>query len=149
MRGLCLLVATLIGAQPAQAQKPAPLDTADFVVGKLRYHMDSAAVRAALGPPDSVRPRQGDVEWAYGAATVRIGWQGAVVTISLTRPGTPTARGLQVGDSTSVLLALYGEPFDPASPVWDYSDPQDELHVMRVSVFRGRIRRIWFGWLEP
>jgi len=131
---------------------PAPLGDADFVVGRLKEGLDTAAVRRALGAPDSVSVEDNPYDpggklfdWRYHDLTVGVADEG-VYGMTLTGPGVATARGLRVGDPADRVRALYGPPAASGDD-WEYADPRDQggMHVVRVVIAGGRVAHIFVG----
>jgi hypothetical protein len=132
------------------------LRDSDFVVAGLADDADSSDVLALLGEPDSVisvpDPDEPDIEllaWVYRNLAVSLGDDGVRYGVTLTGPGSATARGLHTGDSQARVLKLYGRPQHRADDSWDYLAPDDAdgLHVMRVRLDGGHVSWIFLGWL--
>jgi hypothetical protein len=139
---------------PAAAAAPAPgspLGDADFVVGPLSDQQDSAAVKAALGRPDSVRmddnalePGDSLVTYLYPAVRVLLSG-GQVLGITLIRPNVATARGLRVGDPEARVHELYGEGSRYERTLEFNEGDVSTLHLIRVELEKGRVTQIYVG----
>jgi len=150
---------TLSPARPAAGVAvPRPgeaLVAADFYVDGVRDGFDSAAVRRAAGAPDSVG-HQRFLEsseflptWNYRGRTILFSDEALVISQTLTAPGLRTARGVQVGDSVSAVLAAYGLPQDSGSCYYLDASDASGLHVLEFGLVRGRVASILVGyWLD-
>jgi hypothetical protein len=131
------------------------LTAADFIVLGISAGMDSTAVRAVLGSPDSVTlhddfrdPGAKFIAWHFSKGlTVLLGSYNQVGGVTITGQGIPTARGLVLGDTDARLTELYGPPSGKYLVEWEYQDPSEELHVMRVIVVAGRVTQIYVGYI--
>jgi hypothetical protein len=139
---------------PPAAAAPAPgspLADADFVVGPLNDQQDSAAVKAALGRPDSVRRddnalEPGDSLVTYLYPTVRVLLSGGqVLGITLISPNVATARGLRVGDPESRVHELYGQGGRYEQTLEFNEGDVSTLHLIRVELEKGRVTQIYVG----
>ena len=135
-------------------QTPQPLTQADFTLGDLTENVDSAAVRARFGRPDSIfvehHPFDVDaklVTWVYPRLTLSFFSTDHVVGISTRNPHVSTRRGLRVGDSIARLRQLYGEPTASYQDDLDYADSGEHLNVIRVTVRQGHVAEIYVGWI--
>ena len=154
MRSVTILLTvalTVSTTMPAQSQGD-PLSKADFVLGELQEGLDSTIVRARLGKPDSVVVDSNPfdvgaklVQWRYRHVTVDFFSTNMVVGLSTRDPVYPTHRGLRVGDPVERLKELYGEPSGSYEDSLDYDDPNERLHVVRITVRNGRVAEIYLG----
>jgi hypothetical protein len=149
---LLLSVSLLVPAR-GLTQVP-PLSKADFALGGVAEGMDSATVRRRLGKPDSIFAEDNSfdspsklITWDYGRVTVDFFSTDHVVGLTTTDSGAATPRGLRVGQSVARLKHLYGEPSGSYEDVWDYEDPAQRLHVMRVTIRQGRVTMIYLGYI--
>ncbi len=145
----CLLLVPVRGLSQAP-----PLSRADFALGGVAEGMDSATVRRRLGKPDSVFAEDNPLDspsklitWNYHGLTVDYFSTDHVVGLTTRDSGAVTPRGLRVGQSVARLKQLYGEPSGSYEDVWDYEDPAQRLHVMRVTVLLGRVTMIYLGYI--
>jgi hypothetical protein len=123
----------------------------DFVIAGVSEGMDAAAVRKILGKPQSITSGKNPfdygqklIAWRYDGLIVAF-VDGAVNAATLISPSRATKRGLRVGDSAEKLLRLYGEPAGKYQADWEYLDPAEETHVLRVMVKSGRVTKIGVG----
>jgi hypothetical protein len=118
---------------------------------------DSAVVRQRYGKPwrrDMWFQHDGDSaeRWYYRTRAVYLDVGGGVIAIEYTTPGPRTKRGLQVGDSATRVVALYGRPRylnddDPTPNVlgdglWRYPG---QTGVLSIMVRHGRVTGILMG----
>lgn len=130
----------------------APLDSLDYLVDGVGVGMDSAAVRAALGAPDSVtsmeNPYGGGTlpSWHYRGLEVMFA-DDMVHGVSINDPGRATRRGARVGDTPERIRELYGERTRGDDESWDFVDPADPsgLTMVTVSFAEGRVSAIYAG----
>jgi hypothetical protein len=117
--------------------------------------MDSAAVRGVLGSPDSVarvenpfNPGGEIATWRYPDLEVSFAGSEQALGVALTGSRLATARGARVGDTAERVRALYGEP-GVYEDTWDYTDARDasDRHVVRFTFRRGRVSKVFLGWL--
>src|SRR5258705_3088499 len=147
---LFLSVLLLVPAR-ARTQAP-PLSRADFALGGVAEGMDSATVRRRLGKPDSIFAEDNSLDspsklitWDYRRLTVDFFSTDHVVGLTTRDSGAVTPRGLRVGQSVARLKQLYGEPSGSYEDVWDYEDPAQRLHVMRITVLQGHVTMSYLG----
>jgi hypothetical protein len=142
-------------SQPGQGPG-SPLTQADFVVAGINDLVDTQTVRRVLGAPDSVstEPDFRDsttqwLTWHYKSGySVFLAYIGRAEGVTISRPGLATARGLQLGESEAKVTELYGHPTTTSGSEWDYTDPGNDLHVVRITFDnRMRVSQIYVGHL--
>lgn len=84
--------------------------------------------------------------WRYKDLEVVIGGISRV-GMSLTSSRIRTHRGLRIGDSAKRVVALHGPPSETMDTAWVYEDPRERLHVISVTIRRGRVTHIFVGSL--
>jgi len=149
-----LLLAPLLWIPAPALGQAHPLTKSDFALADVAEGTDSATVRRRLGRPDSVLAAKNSLDypselitWTYGRLTVDFFSSEHVVGLTTTDSTVATPRGLRVGDSVARLKQLYGEPAGSYEDDWDYEDPAQRLHVMRVTVRNGHVARIYLGYI--
>jgi hypothetical protein len=142
---------SLVLALTALGVPVSKLTPEDFVIAGVSEGMDAAAVRKTVGKPQSIRtsknpfdPASKLMDWHYDSLSVAF-VDGTVNATTLTAPNRATKRGLRVGDSAEKLRGLYGEPDGKYQADWEYVDPKEETHVLRITVKNGRVTRILAG----
>jgi hypothetical protein len=149
--------ASTVPASAAGGPHPsaAPLDSLDWVLGRLAVDVDSLAVVDALGRPDSVsyitNPFDPGIRlerWDYPALTVHYSGGAQVGGLVVHGPGFATRRGIRVGDPSERVMAAYGLPSDTADGRWAYCEPghDDCLHQMNFQIEHGTVASIFLGW---
>jgi hypothetical protein len=150
------LVASVTLSRPAIGQGPLALGKSDFVVAGVQEGAAGATVRKVLGRPERVEtlrhpsdPEYHVVNWHYPGIVVDLGepTRPQVRGVTLTGPRYATARGLRVGDGAERIRRLYGEPSGRYEDDWDYQAPDNNMHVIRVTVQNGKTKSIYIGWL--
>ena len=118
--------------------------------------MDSLAVLATLGPPDSVSevkdsrdPDAKFVTWRYPTFVLELGTYNSLGGVEITGPGVATPRGLRVGDSIQRVRQLYGPSCDSQASECQYEYPGDAegLTVIQVRFAEGVVKSIYLGHL--
>jgi hypothetical protein len=129
------------------------LRAADFAVAGLDDMAPLAQVRTLLGAPASVKKSKNElgggefITWLYPGLEVFSADGEHATNITLTTTAHQTARGLRVGDPEARVAQLYGEPTGTFEDTRDYADLENQLHVIRVTVKKGRVTSIAIGWL--
>lgn len=147
--------ALLAGASAVQAQAHELLAPEDFQVASITEETDAGAIRAMLGPPDSVVVQNlsdddGQLStYYYPDLIISFGYSGTPIGFTLTGPGVETYRGLRVGETRDRVRQLYGDPPFPHHAVWEFTDPTDAdgLHLLQVQFAGSRVDRIYVGWM--
>lgn len=146
--------ALLVGTGTVQAQAPEVLSPDDFQVVGVTEETDSSAIRALLGPPDSVVVQnpsddQGLTTIYYPDLIISFGYSDTPIGFMLTGPGVETYRGLRVGETRDRVRQLYGDAPFPHHAVWEFTDPTDPdgLHLIQVQFAGSRVDRIYVGWM--
>jgi len=154
MRSLCLILLLIFSACGTSTRPPAELSTEDFRVGNLFEGKDSLFVRSEFGQPDSLRVTENSLDsgtylvfWHYPGLTVDFAASGTIHGLTLRSPQYDTYRGLRVGESVERVIELYGQPSHTYMDEWEYVDPNNELHVIRVMTRENAVREIFVGWL--
>jgi len=154
MKSAQLLLSFLLLVPARGLTQARPLSKADFALGGVAEGMDSATVRRRLGKPDSIFAEDNALDspsklitWDYRRLTVDFFSTDHVVGLTTRDSGTVTPRGLRIGQSVARLKQLYGEPSGSYEDVWDYEDPAQRLHVLRVTVREGRVAMIYLGYI--
>ena len=141
------------GCAPRE-QTPAPVRWGDAVVAGLGVGSDSAAVRRALGRPDSIAvsanpydARGTLADWWYRQVRVAFNPPDLIAGLWLLERGPRTARGLQVGDPRDDVRRLYGAPPDSSGveDAWVYSDSTQPLLLVKVWFRRDQVRLVFLG----
>ena len=147
------LILVLVFAVTVWPQTAKPLSDNDFVIAGISDETTPGRIQKVLGRPSSIHsyphpfdPDARTIQWRYGALSLI--FSGEVLTgIYLNTAKHATSRGLRVGDSVDKLIHLYGKPNGAYETDWDYQDPGNEMHVIRVLVKRKRVVLIYLGWL--
>ncbi len=109
------------------------LSTLEPTLAGVKSGLDSNSVFNLLGRPDSIHcvPDFRDsgavfVSLWYPGFVVVLGSSNFVAGVEISKPGIPTSRGLQVGDSLSKAIRLYGQPASFSDDELFYQSPSDE-----------------------
>jgi hypothetical protein len=142
-------------AEPSGGALSGPLQPADFVVAGIDPEpgVDSAAVVAALGAPDSIllQPHPWDTAglrvWYYGSRSLEVALTESVQHFRITGSATATGRGVRVGDLVERVRAAYGERHGGVSGEWRYDDDSDPsgLHGIVFHTRNDRVTAIHLG----
>lgn len=133
----------------AAPKQPAAIRSDRLGFNGLRLGDNPQRVRARLGRPQRTQNQPpgnyGRYEsWYYPNLILGFG-DGALAMITTTRPNWGTAEGVRVGDRSSRILAIYGEPNWRDSDRWGYLTDDGAFLTLRL---RGdRIVEILCGWL--
>lgn len=151
-------IANLPPSPLAQATPSKPVEIRSYRLGLngLRLGDSTQRVQARLGrpqrtqndPPDNFDPdwySPNYESWYYPNLTLGFG-DGLLAMIATTRPNWGTNEGVRVGDRSSRILAVYGEPTQRYSDQWEYRTEDGAFLTLRL---RGdRIVEIVCGWLR-
>jgi hypothetical protein len=112
-------------------------------------YADTAKIRKLLGPPRAISSYTIGADstpnptWVYPSLEVHFSEQGDALAVTLTAAGPKTSRGIQVGDTVTVLDAAYGPPHSTYKE-WRYWESESS-YMMIVKVVDGRVRQIELG----
>jgi hypothetical protein len=145
-------IANLPPSPLAQATPSKPVEIRSYRLGLngLRLGDSPQRVRARLGRPQRTQNQPpGNYDryesWYYPNLTLGFG-DGLLAMIATTRPNWGTTEGVRVGDRSSRILAVYGEPTQRYSDQWEYRTEDGAFLTLRL---RGdRIVEIVCGWLR-
>ena len=134
-------------------QEVAPLATVDFRVDGLEQATDAAVARELFGFPDSTATRaiallpglSQVTEWFYPDLVLEVSEMGLVNAITLTSSERSTERGLRVGELSSRVSRLYGEPHLETGTLWIYEDPRNAFRAISVRFDAGVVTEIRVG----
>ena len=97
---------------------------------------------------DPFEPGSKLVTWQYKDLLIGLGEGEALQGVTILSSKYGTKRGLHVGDGVQKLRGLYGEPSGTYPSSWDYEGPEGLYQVMRVTVEKSKVVKIYLGWLS-
>jgi hypothetical protein len=151
---ICLVAGLLALPILGAAQAPDTLSSGDLKVGGIAETADSGVVRRALGAPLRIQrdtqPNDDGVlltVWHYRGLKVSFDPDGRRYTVTLTRPGYATARGVRVGDSAEKVRRLYGSPHFSDDEHLLYARSREDFETLGITFFlkNGKVTMIILG----
>jgi hypothetical protein len=127
------------------------LDSTDFIVGEFSDDIDTVTLFQKFGRPVSIDisahpfDESGEVRLFRFDDIQALFTESECMGITLLSSKYSTKRGLRVGDSLSKMIKLYGSDAEAYEGNYDFEDPVQPLHLIRVSTDSGVVKQIYLG----
>lgn len=130
------------------------LDSADFAINDISTNITTETLTSRFGKPDSISSYENPFEnesristWHYKDISFTFTDDSSCLGFTVTGKGFSTKRGLKVGDPVSRVLKLYGKKAYIYHKDYEYLDPEDGLHIIRIITSRGKVKEIYLGYI--
>lgn len=134
--------------------KVMPLDSTDFIVNGFSTEINEKTLMTRLGKPDSISISEHpfDTEskisaWYYKDIVFLFIDDSTCQGFAIKSKKYSTKRGLSIGDPISKMIKLYGENNNSYLGDYDYMDEKNEIHLIRITIEKGKVKEIYLGYI--